>query len=223
MNAVELASMIDHTCLAPDAMVRDIERLCAEAVRYGCYGVCVAPARVSLAVRLLADEEVNVCTVAGFPHGNTIPRAKIAEAEAALEMGAREIDMVMQIGALKDGDTILVRDEILRMADTVHARAGALLKVIVETPLLNDDEIALACRVAVDAGADFVKTSTGFAGAGATIDAVRLMRSAVGDGPGIKAAGGIRDYDTAVAMVEAGATRIGASASVQIIKAATSS
>lgn len=219
MNAADLAARIDHTCLAPDATAADVERACAEAIAHGFHAVCVAPTRVGAAVRLLAAERVRVCTVAGFPHGNTIPRVKVVEATAALDLGADEIDMVMQIGALKDGDAVIVRDEIQRMAEVVHAVRGRELKVIVEAALLSDAEVVAACNIAVAAGADFVKTSTGYAG-GATVAMVRLMRETVGERCGVKAAGGIREYETAMAMIEAGATRIGTSASLDIIASA---
>jgi deoxyribose-phosphate aldolase len=220
MTATELAAIIDHTCLAPDATAGAVERVCAEAVRYGFHSVCVAPSRVAAAARMLAGERVRVCTVAGFPLGNSTPRVKLAEATAALELGADEVDMVMQIGALKDGDDVIVRDEIVRVAEAVHAVHGALLKVILETALLCDDEVERACRIACAAGADFVKTSTGFGPGGATVETVRLMRRVVGERAGVKAAGGIRDYATAAAMVAAGATRLGASSSVAIVASA---
>jgi deoxyribose-phosphate aldolase len=218
VTPAELAALIDHTCLVPQAGASDVERLCAEAKRYGFHAVCVAPARVSAAVRLVADSPVRVCTVAGFPLGASIPRVKLAAARAALELGADEIDMVMQIGALKDGDAVIVRDEIARVADAVHETPGRILKVILETVLLTDEEIVTGCEIAADAGADFVKTSTGFASGGASVEAVRLMRRAVGETLGVKAAGGIRDFRAARAMIEAGANRIGASASVEIMK-----
>jgi deoxyribose-phosphate aldolase len=213
----DLARIIDHTCLRPDATARDIERLCDEAVRYAFHSVCVASSRVAVSVERLEGSGVVVCTVAGFPHGNTVTEAKTAEARLAIEAGAREVDMVMAIGALKDGDDARVHDDIARVCDAVHAVPGALVKVILETALLSDDEIVRACRIAEAAGADFVKTSTGFASGGATVEAVRLMRTTVGDCLGVKAAGGIRDAATARAMVDAGATRLGTSASVAIV------
>jgi deoxyribose-phosphate aldolase len=218
----ELAAMIDHTCLAPDATAADIGTLCAEAVEHGFHSVCVAPSRVAEAARILSGEGVRVCATVGFPHGNTVPRVKLLEAESALDLGAHEIDMVMQVGAFRDGALVIVRDEIARIADIVHARPGRMVKVILETALLSGDEIARACELAVSAGADFVKTSTGFGPAGATFENVRLMRLSVGERAGVKAAGGIRDYATAVAMVEAGASRLGTSSSVAIVGGAPS-
>lgn len=218
MTRAELAAVIDHTCLAPDATAADIDRLCDAAVEYGFHAVCVAPSRVDAAVRHLANESPRVCATVGFPHGNTLPCAKVTEARAVLEQGAREVDMVMQLGAFTDGDDVSTGEEIAQIAEVVHAVPGGLLKVILETAYLSDAQIAHACRLAVSAGADFVKTSTGFGPAGATVGHVRLMRAAVGEGVGVKAAGGIRDAATALAMLEAGATRLGASASVAILE-----
>lgn len=220
MSAKELASIIDHTCLRPDATSADIGTLCAEAVEHGFHCVCVAPSRVSEAARVLAGEPVAVCTVVGFPHGNTVPRAKLVETESALALGAVEVDMVMQIGAFREGADVIVRDEIERIADRVHAVRGGILKVIVEAALLSREEITRACGICVEAGADFVKTSTGFGPGGASIEVVRLMRETVGKRAGVKAAGGIRSYDDAVTLVEAGASRLGASAAVAVVSGA---
>jgi len=213
--------MIDHTCLRPDATGEDIKALCREAIEHGFHSVCVAPSRVGLAVARVAGSDVRVCSVAGFPHGNTIGLAKGLEADAILSAGAFEIDMVMNIGAFKDGEDDAVAAEIGIVADVVGSRPGAVLKVILETALLNDREIAQACRIAEQSGAHFVKTSTGFGPAGATALAVRIMSETVGERIGVKAAGGIRDYNTAVAMIDAGATRLGTSASVEIMAEAT--
>lgn len=213
----DVASIIDHTCLKPDAVTADIDQLCAEAVDHGFRCVCVAPTWVEHAAGRVADTGVRVCTVIGFPHGNTLSVIKGVAAETVLNIGATEIDMVMQIGRLKDGDVQAVGSDIALVADFVHRSPSGILKVIIETPMLTDDEIVTACRLAEASGADFVKTSTGFAGAAASVDTVKLMRSSVTDRVGVKAAGGIRDIETARAMIAAGATRIGSSASVAIV------
>lgn len=218
MNRIELARRIDHTCLRPEATARDVERACDEALAYGFHAVCVAPTRVADIAGFLAGTPVQVCTVVGFPHGDTLSSVKSAEAAEVLRAGAHEVDMVAQIGALKDGDDASFALDISRVAETVHAKETAILKVILETALLTDDEIIRACRLSESAGADFVKTSTGFAAGGATVEAVRLMRRTVGERLGVKAAGGIRDRATALAMLEAGATRLGTSASVAIVE-----
>lgn len=207
-----LAKYMDHTLLAPQATAQEIEQLCAEAKEYGFASVCVQPYRVALASDLLRDSKVAVCTVVGFPHGAN-GSAKAVEAANAVQAGATEIDMVLNIGAVKDGDWDVVEKEIRQVKEAVGEH---VLKVILETGLLTKDEIVTACRVAQKAGADFVKTSTGFAGSGATVEDIRLMRATVGTAMGVKASGGIRDKETAQAMIDAGATRIGASASVRI-------
>jgi len=214
---MELAPLIDHTCLRPDAVSADIDRLCDEALEHGFFSVCVAQVWVAHAVARLAETPVRVGTVAGFPHGNNLAVVKGVEAESALAAGVDEIDMVMNLGAFKDGAHDTVAADIALVADMVHGKRGALLKVILEIALLSDDEIVLACGLAERAGADFVKTSTGFAGGGATEAAVRCMRGAVGERLGVKAAGGIRDAGTARAMVVAGASRIGCSNSVAVV------
>ncbi len=218
MDRRALAALIDHTCLAPGAGGGDIDAACDTALAFG-MRVCVAPVWVPRA-RARVRDVVGVVTVAGFPHGNTTTAAKCAEARDALLAGASEVDMVMHIGALKDGDEGAVGADIHAVAAVVHRHSGCLLKVIIETALLSPEEILLACRLSVAGGADLVKTSTGFAAAGATVENVRLMRRALPDGVGIKAAGGIRDYAAAVAMIDAGATRIGASASAEILRGA---
>lgn len=220
MDRRELARRIEHTLLAPDARADDVRRLCDEAREWGVHAVCVAPARVALAARRLGSCGVGVVSVAGFPHGDTLPGVKAAEAAAVLDAGAVEVDMVMAIGVFKDGDDRAVVADIAAVAEAVHGAPGRLLKVILETALLSPDEIARACRLAVDAGADFVKTSTGFARAGASVEAVARMRASVPPQIGVKAAGGIRDYATAMQMVAAGATRIGASATRDILRGA---
>jgi deoxyribose-phosphate aldolase len=212
------AGIIDHTILKPDATEADILMLCAEAARYQFASVCVNGFWVPLAARELAGSDVKVCTVIGFPLGAMATAAKRSEAEIALRGGATELDMVLNVGALKGGDTVAVAADIAAVVQAAHA-SGALVKVILETCLLSDEQKVTACRLAVDAGAEFVKTSTGFGAAGATEADVALMRRTVGSGTGVKASGGIRTLDQLRAMVAAGATRIGASASVSIVEA----
>lgn len=219
MKGNELARLIDHTMLKPEATPAEIEQLCEEALRYRFASVCVNPAYVPLAVAKLAGTEVAVCTVVGFPLGATTTAAKVCEAEQALDDGATELDMVLFIGALKVGDRERVEDDIAAVATVCHD-GGGLLKVIIETALLSDEEKVLACELAQDADADFVKTSTGFAASGARLEDVRLMRETVGPEIGVKAAGGIHSYEEAMAMIEAGANRIGASAGVRIVEEA---
>jgi deoxyribose-phosphate aldolase len=215
----QLAGLIDHTLLKPDATRDDILRLCREAREYGFAGVCINPYWVPLAASELTGPCVKVCSVAGFPLGATTAAIKCAEAEAALGDGAREIDMVINVGALRSGDYDVVDREIRAVAQACH-RAGAIVKTILETALLDDRQKAVASAIAKLAGADYVKTSTGFASGGATAEDVALMRKVVGARVGVKAAGGIRTIDDLRRMVAAGATRIGASASVKIVEAA---
>ncbi|MBA4542644.1 MULTISPECIES: deoxyribose-phosphate aldolase [Thermoactinomyces] len=214
MNAKELAAMIDHTLLKPEATLEQIRVLCEEAKQYHFASVCVNPFWVKEAAKLLAGTDVKVCTVVGFPLGATTTETKVFETKDAVKNGADEIDMVINIGALKSGDSETVKRDIEAV---VKAAEGKLVKVILETGLLNDEEIAGASKLAKEAGAHFVKTSTGFGNGGATVEAVRLMRKTVGTDLGVKASGGIRDQETAKKMVEAGANRIGASASVAIV------
>ncbi|MBA2132523.1 deoxyribose-phosphate aldolase [Capillibacterium thermochitinicola] len=211
-----LAGIIDHTLLKPEATYNDVERLCAEAKEYGFASVCVNPANVSLAVRLLGKSAVKVCTVVGFPLGATTHQVKAEETKEAVGSGAAEVDMVINIGALKSGFYNLVYQDIKAVVEA--AGAQALTKVIIETCLLTTEEKIKACLLALYAGADFVKTSTGFGKGGATVEDVALMRRVVGGRMGVKASGGIRDLATAEAMVKAGANRIGASAGVKIIQ-----
>jgi deoxyribose-phosphate aldolase len=211
-----LARMIDHTLLRPDATLSQVRTVCAEAMQHGFWSVCVNPARVRLAAAELSGSGVRTCSVVGFPFGATTPEAKATEAAQAVANGASEIDMVIHIGALKDGALDDVRADI---ASVRRATQGALLKVIIETALLDDAEKQAACRIAMEAEADYVKTSTGYGGGGATVADVMLMRRVVGDRLGVKASGGIRDFAAAAALLEAGATRIGASASVAIVTA----
>jgi len=221
MKREDLARLIDHTMLKPDAVPAEIEQLCDEAIRYHFASVCLNPSYVPLAAAKLAETDIAVCTVVGFPLGATTTTAKVCEAEQALEDGATEIDMVLHIGALKAGQRDIVRDDISAVVDVVH-EGGGLVKVIIETALLTDEEKALACRLAREADANFVKTSTGFAAEGAKIDDVRLMRETVGPRLGVKAAGGIHSYDEAMGMVNAGANRLGASAGIKIVEGAPS-
>jgi len=213
-----IAALIDHTLLKPEATREDIVRLCREARSYGFAGVCVNPYWVPLAVSELNGSPVRVCTVAGFPLGASTTGIKKAEAEEAVRLGAREIDMVINIGALRSGDYDAVKLDIQSVAGAAH-RGGAIVKAILETGLLDDNQKAIACTLAKMAGADFVKTSTGFGPGGATVEDVALMRKIVGEEVGVKAAGGIRTLPDLKRMVAAGATRIGASASVKIIEA----
>jgi len=208
--------MIDHTLLKPEATRAQVEQLCDEAKQYGFASVCVNPAHVRLCAQRLKGSPVKVCAVVGFPLGATLPEVKAFETQQALEAGATEIDMVINIGALKDKDADLVARDMAAVVRTAHA-GNALVKVIIEATLLSDDEKTTACQLAQSAGADFVKTSTGFGPGGATVEDVALMRRVVGPMMGIKAAGGIRTLADAQKMMAAGATRIGASASVKIM------
>src|SRR3954454_1162744 len=212
-----VAAMIDHTLLKPDATRGDIEALCREASQFKFATVCVNPTWVALAAKLLAGSGVGVCSVVGFPLGATSPDVKGYETRRAIFDGAREIDMVINVGALKSGDLRMVEQDI-EAVTTPCREAGALSKVIIEAALLTDDEKVTACTLAKAAGADYVKTSTGFASGGATAADVALMRRVVGAEMGVKAAGGVRDYEGLKAMVAAGATRVGASAGVRIVQ-----
>jgi deoxyribose-phosphate aldolase len=216
-----LGSMIDHTLLKPDATADQIAQLCYEARKYRFASVCVNPTHVQLCAELLQGTEVKVCTVIGFPLGASAPEVKAFEAQTAIQDGATEIDMVLNIGALKAGDLTLAARDIHEVVRVGH-QAGAIVKVIIETALLNEEEKVTACLLAKEAGADFVKTSTGFSGGGATVEDIRLMRRVGGPEMGVKASGGVRDFDDARSMVEAGATRIGASAGVKIVQGAKS-
>lgn len=219
LNAKTLAQMIDHTLLKPEATPTQIEALCAEAKEYEFATVCVNPIYVKLAATALAGTPVDVCTVVGFPLGATPTAVKVFETEQALADGAAEIDMVIPIGALKAGDGEAVQEDIAAVVDAAHA-AGGVVKVIIEAALLSDEEKKVACTLAVAAGADFVKTSTGFGPGGATRHDVSLMRDVVGAEVGVKAAGGVRTYVDAQNMVNAGANRLGASAGVRLVSEA---
>lgn len=213
-----VAASIDHTILRPDATKADIVKLCAEARKYSFASVCVNPYWVPLVAQELNGSPVKVCTVVGFPLGATTTAVKVAETEGAIRVGAQEIDMVINVGALRSGDYDAVKLDILSVVEASHA-GGAIVKVILETALLDDNQKAMACTLAKLAGADFVKTSTGFAASGATVHDITLMRMVVGPKMGVKASGGIRTLEDLQKMAAAGATRIGASASVKIIEA----
>ncbi|HXG57433.1 MAG TPA: deoxyribose-phosphate aldolase [Thermoanaerobaculia bacterium] len=215
-----MVQLIDHTLLKPEATVQDIERLCEEAKRYGFYSVCVNPAWVSKARTFLRGSNVKICAVVGFPLGAQSPEIKTLEARRALREGAREIDMVINIGALKSRDDLLVARDIRGVVE-VCDESRAVSKVILETALLTDEEKVRGCKLAMKAGADFVKTSTGFSRSGATVEDVALMARTVAPKKlGVKASGGIRTYADVVRMVEAGATRVGSSNSVAIYEEA---
>ena len=213
---MSIASYIDHTLLKPDATGEQIDRLCAEAKEYGFASVCVNPYYVARCVKNLKGSDVKVCTVVGFPLGATTMETKVFETLQAVASGAQEIDMVMNVCAMKSGHTKAIEQEIQALAAAVEDKA--ILKVIIETCLLTDEEKTQACRIARRSGAQFVKTSTGFSTGGATVEDVALMKKAAGANVKVKASGGIRDYATAKAMIEAGADRIGVSAGVSIVK-----
>lgn len=213
---LDLARYIDHTLLRPDATAAEIDTMCDEAMEYGFASVCINPTWVKRSAERLRGSPVKVCTVIGFPLGATPPEIKAMEARRALRDGAREVDMVINIGALKSGDHDLVLKDIEKVVDAAH-EGGAIAKVILETALLSDEEKVIASALARQAKADFVKTSTGFNGGGATVYDVALMRETVGPTMGVKASGGVRTLEDAEDMIAAGATRIGASAGVQIV------
>lgn len=215
-SIADMAGFIDHTILKPDATLAEIDKICDEALTHEFASVCVNGVHVKRVAEILAGSPVAVCSVIGFPLGAMAPEVKVYEARRAIEDGACEIDMVMNVGALKSGDEGFVQRDIAGVVEVCH-RLGAKLKVILETALLTDPEKVRACELAKAAGADYVKTSTGFSKGGATAADVELMRRAVGPTLGVKASGGVRSAEDARAMVEAGATRIGASASVAIV------
>jgi len=217
----DLAHFIDHTLLKPDATRDQIIQLCDEARKYRFASVCVNSTNVKLSAQQLSGSDVSVCTTVGFPLGATLTEVKVFEAQQAIRDGASEVDMVINVGALKSEDYELVKRDIVSVARACHA-SNVLLKVIIETALLSDEEKEIACQLAMTAGADFVKTSTGFGPGGATLEDVALMRRVVGPTVGVKAAGGIRTYEDARKMIEAGASRIGASGSVKIMEGAAS-
>lgn len=211
-----MARYIDHTLLKPDASQEEVAQLCFEARKYGFASVCVNPSYVRLCAQLLKGSEVDICTVIGFPLGATPTDVKVFETQQAIRDGATEIDMVINVGAVKSRDYELVERDIASVAKACHA-GNAILKVIIEAALLSDEEKVIACQLAKVAGADFVKTSTGFGPGGATAEDVALMRRVVGPDIGVKAAGGIKTAEDARRMIAAGATRIGASASIKIV------
>jgi deoxyribose-phosphate aldolase len=217
MDRETLAKAIDHTLLKTEATPADIRVLCDEAMRFGFAAVCVNPTYVALAAELIQGSDVAVCTVAGFPLGAGTTTSKLFDAKQSISLGATEIDMAMAVGRLKGGESDFVRSEIARLADLCH-RNEVILKVILETALLTDAEKRLACELCCESGADFVKTSTGFASGGATVEDVRLMKEAVAAaGLKVKASGGIRMREDALRMIDAGADRIGTSSGVKIV------
>ncbi len=218
-TAHDWASLIDHTLLKPEASESDIRKLCDEAAKFGFASVCVNPGWVKAAAEFLRGTGVPVCTVIGFPLGATLPDVKAYEARRAIFNGAKEVDMVINIGALKSGDDCAVEDDIRAVVEAAHENR-VLCKVIIETALLTNEEKVRACLAAKNAGADFVKTSTGFSKGGATVDDIALMRRTVGTALGVKASGGVKGIEDARAMFEAGATRIGASVGVKIAQEA---
>lgn len=207
---------MDHTLLKADSTLNEIKKLCKEAIKYNFYSICVNSSYVSNAKTLLNNTDVKICCVCGFPLGCSDTKTKVYEAKQACISGADEIDMVLHIGMLKSKNFDYVLNDIKQVADTVH-EFNSSLKVIIETCLLTDEEKVIACELSEKAGADFVKTSTGFSTGGATLQDVKLMRRSVSENIGVKASGGIRDYKTAIAMIKAGANRLGVSASVNIM------
>lgn len=215
----KMAGLIDHTLLKPDATKDNIMRLCREAINYGFFSVCVNPSYVSLVTSILRDSKVKVCSVVGFPLGASTPDVKAFEAEMVIRDGANEIDMVINLGALKSGDSELVKRDIGNVVKHVNRlQRDTIVKVIIETGLLNNNEVTLACQVVKESGANFVKTSTGINTRGVTVQDVKLIRKLVGPEFGVKASGGIRTYEDAVKLIEAGANRIGTSSGTSIVK-----
>jgi len=220
MNKNELSKFIDHTVLKAETSEKAVEKVCKEAVEYKFASVCINPCNVKLASKLLEGSEVKVCTVIGFPLGANTSKVKAFETEDAIANGAHEVDMVINIGKLKDKDYDYVREDIKAVVNV--AKGKALTKVIIETCLLTDEEKVKACELAKEAGADFVKTSTGFSTGGATPADIKLVRETVGPDMGVKASGGVRNIDDAEAVIKNGATRIGASSSIDIVEGRTS-
>jgi len=218
-DPAQIAAFIDHTLLKPTAVPAQIEALCQEAMEHGFAAVCVNPSHVKLAAQQLRHSAVKLCTVIGFPLGASTTAAKVFETKEAVELGAEEVDMVINIGALKARDDALVEYDIAGVVKAAH-QGGAICKVIIETCFLSDEEKIRACQLAQKAGAEFVKTSTGFGGGGATAADVALMRQTLGPEMGVKASGGIRTFADAKAMLGAGATRLGVSAGVKIAQEA---
>jgi deoxyribose-phosphate aldolase len=220
MTRAEFTRLIDHTALRPETTKDEIQRVCEEARAFGFGAVCVAPLWIPWATQCLAGSAVRIATVIGFPHGNTLPDVKAHEAKLAIEAGAHELDMVIQIGLLRGGNHGGVLDDIQGVVNAARraVREKILVKVILETALLNKEEQTVGCLLAEKAGADFVKTSTGFTGSTVTIEEVGFLRRIVGERLGIKAAGGIRDLVTAITLINAGASRLGCSSSLSIMK-----
>ena len=214
MENINIAGMIDHTILKPEATEAEIMELCKEAVKYNFASVCVNPSMVAKAATILEGTPVKVCTVIGFPLGATTTEVKAFETEDTIKKGATEVDMVINVGKLKERDLAYVKSDIEAVVNA--AKGKALTKVIIETCLLTDEEKVIACQLSKEAGADFVKTSTGFSKGGATAHDIKLMRETVGPDMGVKASGGVRSREDALTMIENGATRIGASASIAI-------
>ncbi|NIZ40373.1 deoxyribose-phosphate aldolase [Entomospira entomophila] len=210
-----IAKMIDHTLLKPDATSDQIMKLCQEAMQYNFASVCINPHWIPLAKETITQDDVKICTVVGFPLGANSTKTKVVETQDAIKMGAEEIDMVLNISKVKEGDFIYVEDEIKQV---VQASAGHIVKVILETCLLTEEEIITACQSCIQAGAQFVKTSTGFSTRGATVEDVLLMKKTVGDHCEVKAAGGVRTMSDMMKMIKAGASRIGTSAGVSLIQ-----
>lgn len=219
LTVQDVADLIDHALLKPELTPAEVEAACRELAQDEIWSVCVRPSDVRLALAAVDGHRTRVCTVIGFPHGTTSTAAKIAESRQALADGATELDMVLNIGRLRGGDVEAVTQDIAAVVEVGHA-AGALVKVIFETALLDDEQKIAACRASEAAGADFVKTSTGFAGGGATLPDVRLMRANTGEGVQVKASGGVRDIDTLLAMVAEGVTRIGTSSTEALLAGA---
>lgn len=214
MNKNELAKMIDHTILKPEATEKEVEKLCKEALEYNFASVCINPSMVEKAAEMLKGSDVKVCTVIGFPLGATTTEVKAFETEDVIKKGATEVDMVINVGKLKEGNLAYIKKDIEAVVNA--AKGKALTKVIIETCLLTDEEKVTACKLSKEAGADFVKTSTGFSTGGATAKDIKLMRETVGEELGVKASGGVRSLEDAELMIENGASRIGASASISI-------
>ena len=213
---MDIARYIDHTILKPEATVEEVKKLCTEAKEYNFASVCVNGSYAKLVSTELAGSDVKTCVVVGFPLGAMTKEAKAFETSDAIKNGANEIDMVINVGALKDKNYTLLKEDIEAVVNA--AKGKAIVKVIIETCLLTDEEKVKACEISKEAKADFVKTSTGFSNSGATKEDIALMRKTVGDDLGVKASGGVRDYKTAMEMINAGASRIGASASIAIVK-----
>ncbi|MBN1623767.1 MAG: deoxyribose-phosphate aldolase [Clostridia bacterium] len=219
---MNIAKYIDHTLLKPEASRKEVDKLCGEALEHGFYSVCINGCRVKYAAELLDPSDVRVCAVIGFPLGACTTKIKEMETKTAISEGADEIDMVMNIGMFKDGDYEYVLNDIKAVVDEAHGK-DVLVKVILETCLLENEEIVKACEICLEAGADFVKTSTGFNKEGATLEAVAIMKKTVGDRALVKAAGGVRNYQTAIDFINAGASRLGCSSSVAVVEGEESS